>query len=432
MSENIVMPKLGMTMKEGTVEEWHKEKGDPVQEGDAVVTISSEKLTNEVEAPADGELLAIKAEAESSVKVGEVLGVVGQSGESGEDGSGSSGSEEVEADKDTSAQKETSSHKKNTSDGNKPDTSGEKESSGHSNSQRIFISPLARNIAQEQHLPIEKIKGTGGNGRITKLDINRVLENGLDKTEESQKDLARSQVAATSVAEAPVGEGLDPMRKAIAQNMRESLAQTAQLTLHRKASADKLIAFQETLRDEAASAEVDVKLSLTVLIARATVLALQDDPQINTRYEDGERTAFDEVHLGIATSLDNGLVVPVIGHAEQKNMGALAREMKDITAKARNGELDEGAMSGSTFTITNMGASGVEYFTPILNLHESGILGVGTTQEELALGENGQVKQVQKIPFSLTFDHQILDGAAAAEFLKTLIKYIENPYLLVL
>lgn len=420
MSENIVMPKLGMTMKKGTIEEWHKQTGDTVEEGESLATISSEKLTQDIEAPASGELLEIKVKAGETAKVGDVLGVVGASGEKPADKDDSL--QEADRDMKKTAIEEQEHAKEQTTalsrDSNTKQNTGE----------RIFISPLARKLAKEHELPIEQINGTGGNGRITKLDINRVLEHGLNKADERKYS---TDEAAVTLEQEAIGEGLAPMRKAIAQNMRQSLHQTAQLTLHRKADADKLIAFQKTLRNEAEAADMDIKLSITALIARAVVLALRDFKKMNARYENNQLSEFDEVHLGIATSLENGLVVPVIKNAEQKTIGGLAKDIKEISTKVRDGETDEAMLSGSTFTITNMGGSGVEYFTPILNMHEAGILGVGALQDELALAD-GEVTQIKKMPFSLTFDHQILDGADAGEFFAILVNYIENPYLLVL
>ena len=241
-----------------------------------------------------------------------------------------------------------------------------------------------------------------------------------------------SPIETTSVDLGGVGEGLSPMRKAIARNMRGSLAQTAQLTLHRKVNADPLIDFQKVLRKEIETTKLDVKLTLTVLIARAVVLSLQEMKKMNSLYHAGQLTEFNEVHLGIATSLEDGLLVPVIRDAHQKTIGSLAKELKEVTEKARNEEAGADLLSGSTFTITNLGSSGVEYFTPILNTPETGILGVGAFQDDLKLTEEGTVKSVKKIPFSITFDHQIVDGATAAEFLNILVKYIESPYLLVL
>ncbi|MEH7483390.1 dihydrolipoamide acetyltransferase family protein [Neobacillus drentensis] len=414
MSETIVMPKLGMTMTEGTIVEWYKEVGDPVNEGEAVLMISSEKLNQEVEAPISGTLLIKNAEVEEQLEVGAPIAVIGEADEVVV-------KNELQVEQTATAPVEAEAI-------DQP-TKMKKNEGKIVKGNRIFITPLARKMVNENNLDIDLIKGTGGNARITKRDIQVVLAGGYDYQAESQVAAALATPAANYES---VGEGLRPMRKAIARNMRRSLGQTAQLTLHRKANADRLIDFQQVLRKEIESADLDVKLTLTVLVARATVLALQDLKKMNSHYQDGKLTEFDEVHLGIATSLDDGLLVPVVKNAHQKTIGTLAKEIKEISTKARNGQAGGDLLTGSTFTITNLGASGIEYFTPILNTPETGILGVGAFQDELILDEEGKVKSVKKIPFSLTFDHQIADGAQAAEFLNVLVKYIETPYLLVL
>lgn len=424
MSENIVMPKLGMTMTEGTIEEWHKEVGDAVEVGDPVLTISSEKLTQDVEAPGSGVLLSQNIKTGDEAQVGEVIGVIGEEGED----ISSSSEEAIEEDKEEHAKEQMKS------DSNQEGKSAShelesKQPTQQSSSERIFITPLARKMADDKSLEIELIKGSGGNGRITKLDIQRVENQGYDYAKEKQAvDSAQSFGAPVE----SIGEGLPSMRKVIAKNMRQSLANSAQLTLHRKASADKMIAIQKKLRNDIEEKNLDIRLTITVLIARATVLALQEYQKINATYHDGELVEYDEVHLGIATSLEEGLVVPVVKNAHQKTIGNLAKDIESASAHAREGTASGDLLSGATFTITNMGASGIEYFTPILNAPESGILGVGALQEELTLDENQEVVLGKKIPFSLTFDHQILDGAGAAEFLNILIKYIESPNLLVL
>ncbi len=413
-----MMPKLGMTMKEGTIEEWHVQEGDVVSKGDIVASISSEKLTQDIEAPADGTILKITAQAGEDVKVKTPIGVIGEEGETVEDSLDTD--QKAEAEKTEEASDDKQKNKKEVQ------SSKADEQLTHNQGDRIFISPLARNMADKNDLDITRIKGTGGNGRITKLDVQRVLENGLDKKAEQTES-----AAVASASSASIGEGLNPMRKRIAQNMRQSLDQTAQLTLHRKVTADALLSFKEKLSKELEDAGQEVKLSVTALLAKAVVLALQEYQKINVRYENGELKEFDEVHLGIATSLEDGLMVPVIENADGKSIGALANEIKSLANKVRNGETDDIALSGSTFTITNMGASEIEYFTPILNVGEAGILGVGSMQSEVVI-QDGNVRQIQRLPFSLTFDHQLLDGADAAEFLKVLAKYIENPYLLIL
>lgn len=426
MSTNIMMPKLGMTMKEGTVEEWYVSEGDNVSKGDVVASISSEKLTQDIEAPADGTLLKIKVQAGDDTGVKTVIGVIGEEGEAIDDGEDDT--QETNNDvKDDKDEKDQSSSSDSNKDVEKSSDNNNKEDEA-SNQKRIFISPLARKMAEKNDIDIKRVNGTGGNGRITKLDIERVLENGLDKDAPEKA----ASTASTQVPSADIGAGLNPMRKRIAQNMRQSQDQTAQLTLHRKVNADELIIFKDKLKKELGDAGQDVKLSITALLAKAVVLALQNYKKMNVRYENGELTEYDYVNLGIATSLDDGLMVPVIENADGKSIGALAESIQTLSEKVRNNETDGVVpMSGGTFTITNMGASEIEYFTPILNVGEAGILGVGAMQSEIVM-QDGNVRQVQRIPFSLTFDHQILDGADAAEFLKVLAKYIENPYLLVL
>ena len=427
MGENIIMPKLGMTMKEGTVEEWFKSEGDTVEEGESIVTISSEKLTNDVEAPASGTLLKIKVQAGEDAKVKAVLGIIGEEGEDvGSDDDDSEETTQENKDNDTTSEDQQASSNEEQSD--KKDT--EKEAKPEQRD-RIFISPLARNMAEDKDLDITRIKGTGGNDRITKLDIQRVESEGYDYEGEAGTSDQSASSTAQNFDVSSIGEGLNPIRQRIAQNMRQSLNNTAQLTLHRKVNADRLLDFKARLSEELKDADQDVKLTVTALLAKAVVLALKEYGAMNARYENGELTEYEDVHLGIATSLEDGLMVPVIDNADTKSIGTLAKEIKTSAEAVREGNTSDVQLSGATFTITNMGASGIEYFTPILNLGETGILGVGALAKELVL-EGDNVKQISRIPLSLTFDHQILDGAGAADFLKVLAKYIENPYLLML
>ena len=424
MSENIIMPKLGMTMKEGTVEEWFKSEGDTVNEGDSIVTISSEKLIQDVEAPASGTLLKINVQAGEEAKVKAVLGVIGEEGESTQQQSKENNSKDETNEK----AKESDADNGNTNQEDKVQQPSQEDASQE---QRLFISPLARKMADKEDLDITRINGTGGNQRITKLDIQRVLENGYDQADYTSSEPQQDTSEIANFAVGNVGEGLSPMRKNIAQNMRQSLQNTAQLTLHRKVDTDHLLEFKDKLKGELQNAGQDVKLTVTTLLAKAVVLALKDYGAMNARYENGTLTEYDDVHLGVATSLEDGLMVPVITQADTKSVGALANEIKQSSEAVREGRTNDVQLQGATFTITNMGASEIEYFTPILNVGETGILGIGALSQEVVM-DNDNVKQVSRIPLSLTFDHQILDGAGAAEFLKVLAKYIENPYLLIL
>ena len=387
----------------------------------------AEKLTNDVEAPTSGTLLKIKVQAGEDAKVKAVLGIIGEEGEDlGSDDDDSGETNQENKDNDTTSENQQASSNEEQSD--KKDT--EKEAKPEQRD-RIFISPLARNMAEDKELDITRIKGTGGNDRITKLDIQRVDSEGYDYEGEAGTSNESASSTAQNVDVSSIGEGLNPMRQRIAQNMRQSLNNTAQLTLHRKVNADRLLDFKARLSEELKDADQDVKLTVTALLAKAVVLALKEYGAMNARYENGELTEYEDVHLGIATSLEDGLMVPVIDNADTKSIGTLAKEIKTSAEAVREGNTSDVQLSGATFTITNMGASGIEYFTPILNLGETGILGVGALAKELVL-EGDNVKQISRIPLSLTFDHQILDGAGAADFLKVLAKYIENPYLLML
>lgn len=433
MSERINMPKLGMTMTEGTIDEWYKSVGDTVKKGEAVCMIASEKLTLDVESPADGILIEITVEAGGMAKVGEQMGLVGAEGEVTE-------SKPIEDDEAISESGEPTNERQAIQDAAEKSDSFERTHDKEINEnaieeennptvptqtseKRVFITPLAKKIAKEKGIDFAQIKGTGGNGRITKRDVENAQQ---------QKNVHSEQsVTQDTTAKSFEPKNLSPMRSAIAKNMMNSLQTTAQLTLHQKANADKLFEFNKTLKTEVDNSKLDIKITVTALITKAVALALKDDEKMNSTYHEGNLTKHDEVNIGIATSLDDGLMVPVIHGVGSKSIGEIAKQIAELSEKARNGNLESDNMNGGTFTITNIGTSGIEYFTPVLNAPEVGILGVGSLQNELKLVD-GEVKESKILPFSLTIDHQIVDGADGAHFLSTLINYIENPYLLIL
>ncbi|UTI41920.1 dihydrolipoamide acetyltransferase family protein [Niallia sp. RD1] len=416
MSTAIVMPKLGMTMKEGTIVEWLKQPGESVSEGEGVAVISTEKLTSEVEAPTDGVLLTIIEEVDNEVEVGKPIGIIGNEKEAE-----SESSQDVREGKDAALEENAPARQ-------------EAEVKGKDTNKRIRISPAARKLAQQLRVDTQNVKGTGPNNRITRRDIQAFADKRGEekvptkpKVEQETKTIVQPDVQTTGVK----SEKLSVMRQTIAKRMQQSLSTTAQLTLHRKAEINALLDFQKDIKKQVTESELDVRLTLTVLIARAVTLSLRDKSFMNTHLIDGQLYLFDEVHLGIATSLDAGLVVPVVKNAERLPLGELAKAISSVTEKARNGQLPGYELTGSTFTISNLGQQGIEYFTPVLNTPETGILGVGTFIEELTL-ENETVKTVKKLPLSLTFDHQVLDGAPAGDFLNRVVYYLEHPYLLVL
>ncbi|MFE5473051.1 dihydrolipoamide acetyltransferase family protein [Bacillus safensis] len=372
MAVEVVMPKLGMSMKEGTVSVWNKEIGETVNKGESIASINSEKIEMEIESPAEGTILDIKVSEGEGVPPGTVICYIGE------------GNEQVEEKK-------------------------EKDLPPKQKKERIKISPVARKIAQSANLDIQTLVGTGPDGRITKADVLRALP---AEKETQHKEPTKHQ---------PVSM----MRKTIASRMMESLQTSAQLTITMKADVTKLTALQSEL-NETAAARHDMKLTMTDFVAKAVVLSLLEHPAMNSQYQNDRVETFDYVHLGIAAALDHGLAVPVIRHAEKLSIIELAKSIKSYGKKAREGKLLHDEIEGSTFTITNLGAYGVEHFTPILNPPEAGILGVGKA-DHMPVYHGNELCKGTILPLSLTFDHRVLDGAPASEFLSTVKTYLENP-----
>lgn len=414
MSTEIVMPKLGLTMTEGTVERLMVNEGDQVEQGDPVIEISSEKLTSEVEAPAAGTILKITAQEGDVIPFKEAMAYVGEAGE------------EIEVDsksEDDSAKEDEKPEKVETRPSD--NESKQEQKTKTLDGKRIFITPLAKKMAKEQDIDIEDVNGTGGNGRITRLDIERYTP--------SKESIASSkQSVAKASSEVEYGAGLEGMRKTIAERMMRSVQSTAQVTNQRKIDVTKLMGFRQEIKEKVDFPLENGEISINTLLTRAVILSLLDMPKMNGWYYNEEYMTLDEVHIGMATAIDEGLVVPVIKDAHNMALSQLGPAIKNVISETRKGTLDGTLYSGSTFTITNLGGSNIEYFTPILNTPEIGILGVGALQNELALDDNGDVIQKQMLPLSLTFDHQIIDGAPAAEFLNQIASYLQSPYRLLI
>ncbi|MEC0984005.1 dihydrolipoamide acetyltransferase family protein [Bacillus safensis] len=371
MAVEVVMPKLGMSMKEGTVSVWNKEVGETVNKGESIASINSEKIEMEIESPAEGTILDIKVPEGEGVPPGTVICYIGE------------GNEQVEEKK-------------------------EKDLLPKQKKVRKKISPVARKIAQSANLDIHTLVGTGPDGRITKADVLRALP---DEKENQQNE--------------PKHQPVSMMRKTIASRMMESLQTSAQLTITMKADVTKLTALQSEL-NETAAARHDMKLTMTDFVAKAVILSLLEHPAMNSQYQNDRVETFEYVHLGIAAALDYGLAVPVIRHAEKLSLIELAKSIKSYGKKAREGRLLHDEIEGSTFTITNLGAYGVEHFTPILNPPEAGILGVGKA-DHMPVYHGNELCKGTILPLSLTFDHRVLDGAPASQFLSTVKTYLENP-----
>lgn len=412
MAVEIIMPKMGMGMEEGTVVEWLKQKGDSVKKGESVVSISSDKIEKELEAPEEGVLIDIEAEVDDVVPIGKPLGYIGTPGESV--------GESTDPAPSVAPIKEKLSAAPVAQQADEP-VIGEEP--------RLRVSPAARRLAKIMNVDLSTVTGSGPMGRITKVDIAEAAQAQPAVQTETVPQPEPAQVAPV---QSPDGKAkkVTGMRKVISERMFSSLQQTAQLTLQATADVTELLAFQKKAR-EAYQINDEVRLTITDFIAKAAINALLSHKGMNSHYQGDMITTFDAVHLGVAVALEEGLVVPVVKDADKKSLSAISREIRKASRSARGSELNQLQLSGSTFTITSLGTYGIGFFTPVLNPPEVGILGVGTISEQpVYFGD--ELKKRSMLPLSLTFDHRAVDGAPAAAFLAEVKANLEAPFKLVL
>ncbi|MCF6780021.1 2-oxo acid dehydrogenase subunit E2 [Corynebacterium sp. MC-21] len=442
MATEVLMPKLGLTMTEGLVDEWYKNEGDAVKKGEALWSISSEKLSGDVEADDDGTLLKIVVAAGDSTAVKTPIAYVGAADETiSAAATGPAGAEDVQrGDRVEGSRASGDSGDSGAGDANSPGEDDSEDGARRANrdtsgdGKRIFISKVAEKMAKKHGIDYSKVTGTGGHGRITKRDMKAYIESHPSGDADSQEpsdgaaSAGASAAASASEAVAPVtaGEGLTGMRKIIAQNMMHSLHSTAQLTLHRKVNVTDLLATVSEIKGNLGPGDEAKALSMNVLLIKAVAIALQEHPSLNAHYDGHEYEQCDDVNIGVAVALDDGLAVPTVPNVVGQSLSQLKTVFHDRVDRARNGDID--TLAPGTFTITNLGTDGIEYFTPVLNVPEVAILGVGAQSTRLTLNSEGEIEKVVELPLSLTIDHQTVDGRTGAEFLSTLADVLAEPY----
>jgi len=401
--EVITMPRLSDTMTEGTVATWNKKEGEKVEEGDILAEIETDKATMEFESFYTGTLLKIGiAEGESAI-VDSVLAIVGPKGTdvSGilENYTTAIAVSEVKEEKVTpvlEVKKET------------PKVVSQSVENQNNNT-RIFISPLAKKLAEEKGISLNLVNGSGENGRIIKRDIENY------------------QPAVSSQAYVPVGvEAFEEvknsqMRKVIARRLGESKFMAPHYYLTIELDMDHAMAARKAI-----NADPEVKVSFNDMIVKACAMALRKHPRVNTQWTEAATLIAKHIHIGVAVAVEDGLVVPVIKFADQMTFNQVGASVRDLAGRARNKKLTPQEMEGSTFTVSNLGMFGIKEFTSIINQPNSAILSVGAIVQKPVV-KNGQVAVGNTMTVTLACDHRTVDGATGASFLQTLRTYIENP-----
>ena len=401
------MPKLGMDMEEGSVTSWKKAEGDPVQKGEALAEIETDKSVVEVEAPADGVLLKIYCQEMDTVPCGTPIAFIGPEGTAAPDASAADAPAKKQEEKPQAAPAQAAA----------PVQSAP---AVRSEGGRVIASPRARRFAAQNGVELAAVAGTGENGRIIEQNVKDYLASGCGTAKASAKTVRTPEETVVP---------LSGIRKVVARRMKQSLQNAAQANHRVDVDMSNLLNFRKQMN---AFLEKDgIKVSVLDILACACARALIEHPMANAYLLDDGIHMHNYANVGIAVNTDRGLVVPVVKDADILSLPEFAMRSKEVIGKARKGALKPEDMSGGTFTISNLGMFEIDSFTAVLNPPETCILAVGRTQDKVVV-ENGQMVIRPMMTICLTYDHQLLDGAPAAEFLQTIKHYIENPVWLML
>jgi pyruvate dehydrogenase E2 component (dihydrolipoamide acetyltransferase) len=378
MVTKVFMPRLSLTMKEGTVIQWYKREGETVTKGEPIVEVLSEKVTYDVEAPASGIIRKILVPDGMDAPVNAVLAIIIAPEEEFSEGELLTEITPLPASEQAVRMEKPEKVEK-----------------------RVRASPAAKRLAREYGIDLLQVVGTGPEGRIVEADVQRFIEqvSGL-------LPKVRETVLLTGV------------RKTSAERVAQSFKVAPHSTLMMEVDMTKTVEFKEKSG-----------LSYTEILVSAVAKALREHPMLNSTFEENKIKIFEDVNVGVAVATEQGLVVPVIRNADKKSLTEISSTLKTLLEKARTGKLDKEDITGGTFTITNLGMYEVLCFTPIINPPEAAILGVGKISSKPTITE-GKIEVKPVMILSLSFDHRIIDGAPAAQFLQKIKYYLEKPELL--
>lgn len=417
MAEIIRMPRMSDTMEEGNIIGWLKKVGDKVEPGETLAEVETDKATMELDAFVEGTLLYI-AVPEGTVAIDGVIAVIGQPGEDWQAAINGSGS----------AESSTSLPTANpAADPVQQENIPASIVSGSNDGQRIKASPLAKSMAKESGINLEQIQGTGEGGRIVRKDVI-----GVKPGDTVMPTVIKSAAAPTQVVSSQNNatdssyedKMVSQMRKTIARRLSESKFTAPHFYLSVEIDMERAMVVREQLNQNS-----DVRISYNDLVIRSVASALKKHPVINASWL-GDRIRYNhDVHIGVAVAVEDGLLVPVIKHADRKTLSQINGEVKMLAGKAKDKKLQPDEMQGNTFTISNLGMFGIEEFTAIINPPDACILAVGGIIEKPVV-KNGQIVVGNTMKVTLSCDHRVVDGASGAQFLQTLKSILEEPLLL--
>jgi pyruvate dehydrogenase E2 component (dihydrolipoamide acetyltransferase) len=392
---DVVMPRLDPGMQSGKIVEWLKKEGDQVRKGEAILVVEGEKTTFEIEAPDSGVLSKILAQVGNDVQVAEPVAVIGEFGRTSQSEGSSKMIRQEGANQGSMAS--TQSYVPPVSSSAKAPTTAD----------RIVASPAARRLAQEHHVELATLSGTGPGGRISREDVIAAIE------QAPKAAAVASKMVQPSVLRRVKLEGI---RKAVAERLSFSARTCVPVTITMEADATKLVAMKEK----------ESHVSFTAFAVKAAAKALEKHAAINSTMEGDEITTYAQVNVAVAIHTEEGLVAPVVSKANEKPLKEINLVIDELSRKAKEKRLSIEELTGGTFTITNLGAYDIESFAPVINPPQCAILGLGRiVYKPFALG--GRVSARPSTMLTLVFDHRIVDGVPAARFLQDLKRNLEDP-----
>ena len=411
----VTMPRLSDTMEEGTVATWLKKIGDSVAEGDILAEIETDKATMEFESFQSGTLLYIGLKEGESAKVDSLLAIIGPAGT---DVSGVAANFSTDAPaKNAEAPKQEAPKAEVAKATSKQETSkveASKPATNTTSNGRLYVSPLAKKIAEEKGINLAQVQGSGEHGRIVKSDVENFVPVAPSATASVGKFVAVGQEDFEDIPNSQ-------MRKAIAKALTNSKFTAPHYYLNVEFDMENAMAFRAQF-----NTIPDTKISYNDMVVKACALALKQHPQVNSQWFADKMRLNNHVHIGVAVAVTDGLVVPVVKFANEQSLPQIGAAVKDLAGKARNKKLTPQEMEGSTFTVSNLGMFGIDEFTSIINSPDGAILSVGAIQQ-IPVVKNGAVVPGNVMKLTLGCDHRVVDGATGAQFLQTLKSLLEAP-----
>lgn len=452
---DMVMPKMGESITEGTILKWLKKEGDEVEQDEVILEISTDKVDTEIPAPASGVLSKILAAEGDVVEVGAKIAEISDAGEKSawaaksdkEDGKAAAAEEKEKAKRAEEAEakkKAEAEEEKKAADG-KQDEDKEKEKPAakddekkdaaeeKTNGERRFYSPLVRSIAEKEGVSKEElaqIEGSGHGGRVNKDDILSYIEARKEESPKQREPEREERMPKAPVSEAPKITGdveiveMDNMRKSIAEHMVRSVQTSPHVYSITESDVSHLVRYREAVKDEFQRKE-GFKLTYTAFFAYAVAKALREFPYVNSSVDGTKIILKKEINIGIAVALENGLIVPVVKNADTLNLIGLARTINDLANRARNKRLMPNEVQGGTFSITNVGSFGNLYGTPIISQPQVAILGLGAIKKRVVAVDNA-IAIRDMVYLSLGYDHRIIDGAMGGRFLQRVVQNLHE------